>query len=72
MCMLQPQGTIDHFLSSVINTDADLAGSVNGTATGRATYYSPVIHTTTIGPLQPGFTYFYRVCRHDELSVFAI
>lgn len=61
--LLQPQGTVDHFISSLINTDADLAGGVNGTATGRSTYYSPVIHTTTIGPLQPGVTYYYRVSR---------
>lgn len=61
MYVLQPQGTVDHFISSLINTDADLAGSVNGTATGRSTYYSPVIHTTAIGPLQPGVTYYYRV-----------
>lgn len=57
----QPQGSVDHFISDLINTDIDLAGSVNGTATGSSTYYSPVIHTTTIGPLQPGVTYYYRV-----------
>ena len=60
--VLQPQGTVDNFISNLINTDIDLAGSVNGTATGSSTYYSPVIHTTTIGPLEPGVTYYYRVC----------
>lgn len=58
---MQPQGTVDHFISSVINADIDLDGSANGTISGGATYYSPVIHTTTIGPLEPGVTYFYRV-----------
>lgn len=58
---VQPQGTVDHFISSLISDDIDLDGSANGTITGGATYYSPVIHTTTIGPLEPGVTYFYRV-----------
>ena len=58
---LQPQGTIDHFISDLISDDIDLDGSCNGTVTGSATYYSPVIHTTTIGPLSPGVTYYYRV-----------
>lgn len=58
---LQPQGTIDHFISDLISDDIDLDGSCNGTVSGSATYYSPVIHTTTIGPLSPGVTYYYRV-----------
>lgn len=57
----QPQGTIDHFISSLISDDIDLDGSCNGTVSGSATYYSPVIHTTTIGPLSPGVTYYYKV-----------
>ncbi|KAL3152817.1 hypothetical protein ABBQ38_012398 [Trebouxia sp. C0009 RCD-2024] len=57
----QPQGDVDHFISSLINADIDLDGSANGTISGDASYYSPVIHTTTIGPLEPGVTYFYRV-----------
>lgn len=60
-CVVQPQGAVDHFISSLVNADIDLDGSCNGTVDGSATYYSPVIHTTTIGPLQPGVTYFYRV-----------
>ena len=59
--VLQPQGEVDHFISDLVNTNVDLAGSANGTVTGSATYYSPVIHTTTIGPLEPGVTYYYRV-----------
>lgn len=57
----QPQGTLDNFISTLISTNIDLDGSSNGTVTGGATYYSPVIHTTTIGPLTPGLTYYYRV-----------
>lgn len=57
----QPQGETDRFISTLINNNVDLDGSANGTVTGGASYYSPVIHTTTIGPLQAGVTYYYRV-----------
>ena len=59
--VVQPQGATDRFISTLINNNVDLDGSSNGTVTGGASYYSPVIHTTTIGPLQPGITYYYRV-----------
>ena len=59
--LLQPQGDLDGFISNIINENVDLDGSVNGSVSGGASYYSPVIHTTTIGPLQPGVTYYYRV-----------
>ena len=61
LCVVQPQGETDRFISTLINDNVDLDGSANGTVTGGASYYSPVIHTTTIGPLQAGVTYYYRV-----------